>query len=198
MTTDRRRLFDVSWRAIAKVLVAVALVWAWFQLWQFVMVIVVAIIIAVALDPVVRYLERHRVPRWLGACGSVLLLAAVAVGDDCAELGLDHRAVAVHSSKTSPSSISRFAHRFPRSSVCCPRPSRAALASTRCRFGRSAASAVGDVRHRAGADGVSADRVEADGRMADRVRAAGPSAEGAPHARRSARRPSSAMSSVMR
>ena len=43
MTTDRRSLFDVSWRAIAKVLIALALVWAWFQVWQFLMVIAVSI-----------------------------------------------------------------------------------------------------------------------------------------------------------
>ena len=72
------RRLDISWRAIAKLIAAVALVWAWLQLWQFVMVVVVAIIIAVSLHPVVRYLEQHRVPRWLGACGSVLILAAVA------------------------------------------------------------------------------------------------------------------------
>ena len=66
-TTDRRPLFDVSWRAIAKVLAAAALVWAWFQLWQLAMVLVVAIFIAVALDPAVRYLERFRIPRWAGA-----------------------------------------------------------------------------------------------------------------------------------
>jgi predicted PurR-regulated permease PerM len=80
MTTDRRRLLDVSWRAIAKLIGAVAVVWVWLQLWQFVMVIVVAMIIAVSLHPAVRYLERHRIPRWLGACGSVLVLAAVAAG----------------------------------------------------------------------------------------------------------------------
>jgi predicted PurR-regulated permease PerM len=80
MTTDRRRLFDVSWRAIWKIIAAVALVWAWVQLWQFVMVIVVAIIIAVALDPAVRYLEQRRVPRWLGASGAVFLIAAAAAG----------------------------------------------------------------------------------------------------------------------
>lgn len=80
MTTDQRRLFDVSWRAIAKVVVALALVWAWFQLWQFVMVITVAVIIAVALDPLVRYFEDHKVPRWLGASGSVFLIAAAAAG----------------------------------------------------------------------------------------------------------------------
>ena len=79
MISERRNLFDVSWRAIAKVLVAAVLVWAWLRLWQFVMVIVVAIIIAVALDPVVRYLERRNVPRWLGAAGSVFLIAAIGV-----------------------------------------------------------------------------------------------------------------------
>jgi len=78
MTTDRRRLFDVSWRAIAKVIAAMALVWAWFQLWQFVLVIVVAITIAVALDPLVQALERRGVPRWLGATLTVFLIAAAA------------------------------------------------------------------------------------------------------------------------
>jgi predicted PurR-regulated permease PerM len=42
------------------------------------MVIIVSIIIAVALDPVVQRLERHRIPRWLGSSLSVLLLIAVA------------------------------------------------------------------------------------------------------------------------
>lgn len=80
MTTERRNLFDVSWRAIAKVLAALILVWAWFRLWQFVMVIVLAIVIAVALDPIVRYLERRHVPRWLGATGSVFVIVAICAG----------------------------------------------------------------------------------------------------------------------
>ncbi len=79
MTTDRRRLFDVSWRAITKVLVAGALVWAWFQLWHFIMVIVVSIIMAIAMDPAVRWFERRRVSRSGGAVLVVLLvIAAVA------------------------------------------------------------------------------------------------------------------------
>lgn len=77
MTTDRRNLFDVSWRAIAKVLVAAALVWCWFQLWQFLMVIVVSIIMAIALDPAVRWLERRGLSRGVGAMAVVLLVAAV-------------------------------------------------------------------------------------------------------------------------
>jgi predicted PurR-regulated permease PerM len=79
MTTDRDSLFDVSWRAIAKVLVALALVWAWFQVWQFLMVIIVSIIIAVALDPAVRWLERRRLSRSTASFGVVLLVTAVIV-----------------------------------------------------------------------------------------------------------------------
>ena len=77
MTTERRNLFDVSWRAIAKVLIAAALVWSWFQLWHFVMVIVVAIIMAVALDPAVRWLEHKRLNRGVSSVAVVLLLTVV-------------------------------------------------------------------------------------------------------------------------
>ena len=79
MTTDRRSFFDVSWRAIGKVLIALALVWAWFQVWQFLMVIIVSIVIAVALDPAVRWLERHRLSRSAASVGVVLLVTAVIV-----------------------------------------------------------------------------------------------------------------------
>ena len=63
-----------------KVLAAVALVWAWLQLWQFLMVIVVAIIIAVALDPAVRWLEQQTPAAERSApLSCVLLLAALIV-----------------------------------------------------------------------------------------------------------------------
>ena len=71
---------EVSWRTIGKILIAFALVWLWLQLWPFVMVIILAIIMAVALDPLVRGMEDRGVPRWAGAAGSVLMLAAIAAG----------------------------------------------------------------------------------------------------------------------
>ncbi|MSO56944.1 MAG: AI-2E family transporter [Acidobacteria bacterium] len=71
---------DVSWRAIGKVLIAVALVWAWLQLWQFVMVTAIAIVMAVALNPAVQKLEERGVPRWAGASGFVLLIVALIAG----------------------------------------------------------------------------------------------------------------------
>lgn len=79
MTTERRKLFDVSWRAIAKVLVAAALVWSWFQVWQFVMVIIVSIVIAIALDPAVRWLEQRRLGRSVSSVLVVLLVTAALV-----------------------------------------------------------------------------------------------------------------------
>ena len=74
---DERSTFDVSWRAIGKVLLAIALVWAWLQLWQLAMVLVIAIVLAVAFDPLVRRLEERGLPRWAGALGSVLLVVAM-------------------------------------------------------------------------------------------------------------------------
>ena len=78
MTTDRHSLFDVSWRAIAKVIVAAALVWIWLQLWPFFMVLVLSIVMAIALDPAVRRLERARLSRSVSAV-AVMLLVVVAL-----------------------------------------------------------------------------------------------------------------------
>lgn len=77
MSTDRRTLFDVSWRGIARVAIALALVWAWLQVWQFLMVIVVSIVIAAALDPAVRWLERKRLSRSVAALAVMVLVTAV-------------------------------------------------------------------------------------------------------------------------
>jgi predicted PurR-regulated permease PerM len=70
----------IPWATLLKVLAAVALWFVWLRLWPIVALVIVAIIIAVALAPVVAWLERHRVPRWLASAGVVLLLAAILVG----------------------------------------------------------------------------------------------------------------------
>ena len=190
MTTDRRNLFDVSWRAIAKVLVAAALVWAWFQLWQFVMVMVV----------VDHHGDRARSSRpmaranaacrdaWASvvrhAAGCAVLMAMIA-----ASWVSITGSVAVHRSTTSPSSLAQLRASFPTLERVLPggegeeRP----WARTRCRSARSAATAIGMFVLALVLDGVPADRVEANARVDDGVRAAGPSAEGAAHARRGAR-----------
>ena len=70
---------EIPWSAIGRVLLAAGLVWCWFQLTTFVLVAVIAILLAVTLEPVVRWLERHRVPRWAGSALVVLSLASAIV-----------------------------------------------------------------------------------------------------------------------
>jgi predicted PurR-regulated permease PerM len=69
---------EVTWRSIARVLVAIALVYCWLQLASLLLLLAVAIILVVTLDPVVRSLEQRGVPR-SGAAGLVVLglLAAI-------------------------------------------------------------------------------------------------------------------------
>ncbi len=86
MTTERRSLFDVSWRTIAKVLVAAALVWSWFQLWHFVMVIVIAFYLV--FNVIESYLITPKVFGYEMELSNLAVLIAVIIG---AELGTDGR-----------------------------------------------------------------------------------------------------------
>jgi predicted PurR-regulated permease PerM len=142
MTTDRRPLFDLSWRAIAKVLAAAALVWAWFQLWQLVMVLIVAIFIAIALDPLVRYLEQHHVPRWAGAFGSVLVLAAIVGGMIAASwVSIAQQSQFIFENLTG--FYRHFRASFPGIERFLPSADQGGLGQFALSFGRSAASATG-------------------------------------------------------
>jgi predicted PurR-regulated permease PerM len=70
---------DLSGSSIVKGLAAVAGVWVWLQVWQWVLLLVVAAFLAVGLDPFVRWLERHGVRRSVGAPLSVLGIALLIV-----------------------------------------------------------------------------------------------------------------------
>ena len=78
-TATRRTALIVPWRTLFKLIAAIALVWAWLQLVQLVLVFIVAVLLAVTLNPLVRRLERRGLPRW-GAATVVgcLLFGAVA------------------------------------------------------------------------------------------------------------------------
>src|ERR1700685_1915130 len=49
---------DVPWLTIVKILSAAARVWVWLQVWPIVMVVLVSLVLAVALEPIVEWLER--------------------------------------------------------------------------------------------------------------------------------------------
>ena len=74
------RRVDVSFATFWRAFVVVALAWAWWQLWQWVLVFVLAAFIAVALDPAVLWLEAHRVRRRYGAPLLVLAIVLVLAG----------------------------------------------------------------------------------------------------------------------
>jgi len=76
-TTRRRISVDVSWRTLFKLIAVVALVWMGLQVVQLVLLLVVAVLLAVALDPVVRWVETRGLPRWGAAtmvCCALLVL----------------------------------------------------------------------------------------------------------------------------
>lgn len=77
---ESRRVIDIAPAAIAKVIVAIALIWLWLHLWQLLMIIIVALVVAIGLEPIVEWLQRRRVPRSVAASGVVLVLAALIVG----------------------------------------------------------------------------------------------------------------------
>ena len=79
LVAEPRRLVDISFASIARVLAAIVVVWLWLRLWQLLMLVVVAIVVAVALEPAVEWLERRRVPRSVAASAVVAALTLIIV-----------------------------------------------------------------------------------------------------------------------
>ena len=75
----RRLSLHIPWATLLKVIAAFALVWVWRQLVWVVMIGLVALIIAVALEPVVRALERRGWARWVAAGALVLTIVGTLV-----------------------------------------------------------------------------------------------------------------------
>jgi len=75
-----RSRVDVSAATFFRLLAVVTLVWIWLRLWQWVLIFVIAAFLAVALDPLVRWLDRRGLRRRFGSPLLVLLLAALVVG----------------------------------------------------------------------------------------------------------------------
>jgi len=70
---------DVPWRSILRILTVVVLVWLWMRLWDWVLLLVISIFLAVGLDPVVTWLEAHRIRRTYAAPLVIVILAALLV-----------------------------------------------------------------------------------------------------------------------
>jgi predicted PurR-regulated permease PerM len=70
---------DVPWRTIFKLLAAAILVWLWLLLWQWILLFVVAVFVALGLDPLVTWLDSHRIKRAYAAPIVVLALLGMLV-----------------------------------------------------------------------------------------------------------------------
>jgi len=73
--TRSPRRVELTWASWAKLVAVVAAAWLFLRLWPLVLVLVVAALLAIALDPVVTWLERRGLKRSLAA----LLIAACVV-----------------------------------------------------------------------------------------------------------------------
>jgi predicted PurR-regulated permease PerM len=80
MSARRRLAIEITGSSLVKVVLAVALVWVWLRLWQWVLLFIIATFIAVGLDPTVKWLEARRVKRPYGSVLVVGLIAALLVG----------------------------------------------------------------------------------------------------------------------
>lgn len=74
---NRRVTVEVRWATLFKLFAAVALVWLWITLYQLVLVLLVSVLLAVALDPVVAWVERRGLPRWGASTLTGLALLAI-------------------------------------------------------------------------------------------------------------------------
>jgi predicted PurR-regulated permease PerM len=71
---------DLSGATIVRVAAAVVLVWLWLRLWRWVLLLVAAVFLAVALDPLVIWLDARRIRRRYAAPLLVFLLALLVGG----------------------------------------------------------------------------------------------------------------------
>ncbi len=75
-----RLLIEISWRSIFRVMAAALLAYAASLLWPVFKVLVLAILIAVALHPIVSWVERKGWPQWVGHLLAAACLVGVVLG----------------------------------------------------------------------------------------------------------------------
>jgi predicted PurR-regulated permease PerM len=74
---EERLVLDLAWRTILRVLLAAALVWLLITLREVVLVFMTAAVLALAIEPLVRWLGRHGLAR--GAAVAVVSVAIIAI-----------------------------------------------------------------------------------------------------------------------
>jgi predicted PurR-regulated permease PerM len=68
--------FTISWRTIAKLLLAILLAYLLVKLWPLIELLLLALLIAIAFNPLVQWIRKHHWPHW----AAVLMSAAILFG----------------------------------------------------------------------------------------------------------------------
>jgi predicted PurR-regulated permease PerM len=66
-TRPSRTIVAISTGTFVRVLVIIALVWAWLRLWPWLLIALIGVSLAIAVEPAVRWVERRGLPRWIAA-----------------------------------------------------------------------------------------------------------------------------------
>ena len=74
------RRVDISTATFFRLAGVAALVWAWYHLWQYILIFLAAIFLAVSLDPLVKWLDRHGLRRPFASVAVVLAITVTIVG----------------------------------------------------------------------------------------------------------------------
>jgi predicted PurR-regulated permease PerM len=112
----------IPFATLLKIALAVLLVLCVVKLWPIVIIVVIAVLIAVMLDPVVRWLERHRVRRGLGIAAVAIVIFGLLLFFVAVIVPIMSRQV-VELSRDLPQVTERLAREFP--------PAQAVLGSVR-------------------------------------------------------------------
>ena len=76
---EQTRQLHVPVATIVKILLVAAAVWALLKLATLIALVLVSVVIAIACEPLVGWLERRRLPRWLGSTFVVITIATIVV-----------------------------------------------------------------------------------------------------------------------
>ena len=78
--TTHKVSLEITWKSVFRVLLGVLVAYLAVLLWPILKMLILAILIAVALFPLVRWVEHKGWPRWVGVWGASMTLLAVVAG----------------------------------------------------------------------------------------------------------------------
>jgi predicted PurR-regulated permease PerM len=78
--TASRRIVEIPWRTIFKLIAAGVLIWLWLTLVSTILVVIVAILLAITLNPIVVWFQARGLPRWAASVAVGLVVLATVGG----------------------------------------------------------------------------------------------------------------------